>query len=140
MLFIHADYVNYKVKEKTPVGEKINSSNKENNMENPLIVFICVEKKDEKSSNGKKLVEKAFEEIKEVSEKIKVENIALFPFAHLSENISSPKFAIKILENLDSKLKESKFNSFKAPFGWYKEFEFKSKGHPLSVLSRTVYS
>jgi hypothetical protein len=26
----------------------------------------------------------------------------------------------------------------RVPFGWYKAFEFKSKGHPLAVLSRSV--
>ncbi|MBM3309827.1 MAG: threonine--tRNA ligase, partial [Candidatus Altiarchaeales archaeon] len=30
------------------------------------------------------------------------------------------------------------FKVLKAPFGWYKSFELKCKGHPLSELSRTI--
>ncbi len=138
MLFIHADYVNYKVKQKTPIAEEIGENSKERDMEDPLIVFFSVEKSDE-NSTGDEMVEKALREIKKVASKIKSKNIFLFPFAHLSENLSSPQFAIEILEKLESELKKSNFNSSRAPFGWYKEFEFKSKGHPLSVLSRTVH-
>ncbi|MCS4541550.1 MAG: threonine--tRNA ligase, partial [Euryarchaeota archaeon] len=38
-------------------------------------------------------------------------------------------------ENL---LKEKDFNVARAPFGYYKTFEIKCKGHPLSELSRTI--
>lgn len=139
VLFIHADYVNYEVEKKTKIAEEITEAQKADSMENPLIAFVSVEERDENSENSiEYLSEQTFKEIKDIASKIKAKNIALFPFAHLSENLASPDFAVSVLEQLENKLKESEFNSFRAPFGWYKEFEFKNKGHPLSVLSRTI--
>lgn len=140
ILFIHADYVNYEAKEEGPAAEEISGVRKMESMEDPLIVFASVEERDEDSGEREVLAGKALEEIEDIASKIKTENIALFPFAHLSESLASPNFAISVLEKLESKLEVSDFNSFRAPFGWYKEFEFRSKGHPLSVLSRTIIS
>lgn len=137
-LFIHADYVNYEAKEESPVAEKLAEAQKVESMEEPLIVFISVEGRDEDSGDVEALVASAFEEIEDVASKIKTENIALFPFAHLSEDLATPEFAVSVLNELDSRLESSDYDTVRAPFGWYKEFEFRSKGHPLSVLSRTI--
>ena len=42
--------------------------------------------------------------------------------------------ALNILKGLESALKEMGFNVKRAPFGWYKGFELKAKGHPLAEL------
>ncbi|MEM2192117.1 MAG: threonyl-tRNA synthetase editing domain-containing protein, partial [Candidatus Hadarchaeales archaeon] len=76
--------------------------------------------------------------IKDVASKVKAKNLVLFPFAHLSSSLSSPEFAVQILKCLECKLAEEGFRVMRVPFGWYKAFEFKSKGHPLSVLSRSI--
>ena len=75
--------------------------------------------------------------IEEIAKQINVKNIVLYPYAHLSSNLSSPEVAIKILDEAEKFLKK-KFNVTKAPFGYYKEFELKVKGHPLSELSREI--
>lgn len=138
ILFIHADYVKYKVGEKGPAAEKIDKAKEAESMEEPLIAFVSVEETDEKSGDADGTAERAFEEIEDVSSKIKVDRVALFPFAHLSDNLAAPDFALSVIKKLESKLQKSGFDSFRAPFGWYKKFEFRSKGHPLSVLSRSI--
>lgn len=140
ILLIHADYVEYETKERTPVAEEISKDRKKGSLENPLIAFISVESVDEDSTEEKTLIKEALEEIIETASKIKAENIALFPFAHLSEDLASPDFAVDILKRLESRLENSGFNSIRVPFGWYKEFEFRNKGHPLSVLSKSLPS
>lgn len=137
-LFVHADYVNYEAKEKSPVAEELAEAERVESMEEPLIVFVSVEEKDEDSGSMETLVADAFEEVEDVASKIKTENITLFPFAHLSEDLATPEFAVSALNKLDSRLRSSGYNTVRAPFGWYKKFEFRSKGHPLSVLSRTI--
>lgn len=140
LLFIHVDYFNYKVKKETELAEKIDSSQRSGETENSLLVLLSVEKEDEESKTGSdKLVSRALNEIEEIVTQIKVENITLFPFAHLSESLSSPDYAISVLKKLEKKAKKSGLNTLRVPFGWYKNFEFKSKGHPLSVLSRTIH-
>ena len=134
LLFVHADYLNYQVKERTKLAEVISNDRKTGGMRNPLIVFACVEKVD----GQKNVVEGTVREIKDVASMVKTRNITLFPFAHLSEDLASPFCAIELLKQVEAKLKEDGFLLIRVPFGWYKAFELKSKGHPLAVLSRSV--
>lgn len=139
ILFIHADYLNYEVKKETGLAEDIPEERRGERVEDPLIVFLSVEGGDEDSGVERdQMVERALAEIEDIASQIKVENIVLFPFAHLSEDLASPDYAISLLRELESKIRSSGLNCSRVPFGWYKEFEFKNKGHPLSVLSRTV--
>ncbi len=134
LLFVHADYVNYQVKERAKFAEEISHDRKVGGMRNPLIVFACVEKVDGQTN----VVDGAVGEIKNVASKVKTRNITLFPFAHLSEDLASPFCAVELLTQVETKLKENGFLVIRVPFGWYKAFEFKSKGHPLAVLSRSI--
>ena len=52
-------------------------------------------------------------------------------------NLASPEIAVEILREAEKQLKKD-FDVTRAPFGYYKEFELKCKGHPLSELSREI--
>ncbi len=135
ILFAHADYLNYRVKERTKFAEEVGEDRKVGNMEDPLIAFTCVEKGDEEL-NG--IAGEALAEIKDVADRVRAKNIALFPFAHLSSDLASPTFAVKLLMDLENRLKAEGYLVLRAPFGWYKVFEFRTKGHPLALLSRSI--
>ena len=62
--------------------------------------------------------------------------LVLYPYAHLSSNLSSPDTALEYLSEAEHVLKKEGFDVVRAPFGYYKEFELKCKGHPLSELSK----
>ena len=134
LLFVHADYVNYQVKGRAKFAEEISYDRMAGGMRNPLIVFACVEKVDGQTN----VVDSTVGEIKDVASKVKTRNITLFPFAHLSNDLASPFCAVELLTQVEAKLKEDGFLVIRVPFGWYKAFEFKSKGHPLAVLSRSI--
>ncbi len=131
LLLIHAEYFRYKVKERTKISEKIPEEKKENSFKNVLVTFVAVERGDER--NIDKITEVAKDNILEVYNKVKASNIVLYPYAHLSSNLATPSDALAVLKKLEEKLK-----CFRAPFGWYKEFEIKCYGHPLSELSREI--
>lgn len=135
LLFVHANYINYQVKEKAKSAEEISRDRKSGGMRDPLIVFACSENIDEKSDD---VIDNTLTEIKSVASKVKTKNIALFPFAHLSEELATPDTAIQILKCIECKLNDEGYRVIRVPFGWYKAFEFKSKGHPLAVLSRSI--
>ncbi|MEM3519206.1 MAG: threonyl-tRNA synthetase editing domain-containing protein [Candidatus Hadarchaeales archaeon] len=135
LLFIHANYMNYQVKEKAKSAEELPPQRKAGGMRDPLIIFVCSEKRDE---IDEEVIGLTMKEIKDVASKVKAKNLVLFPFAHLSSSLSSPEFAVQVLKCLECKLAEEGFRVMRVPFGWYKAFEFKSKGHPLSVLSRSI--
>ena len=138
VLLIHSDYLKYKTKNQTPIAEEIDEVKKEGIFEESLVVFTAVEKDDEK--NPEAVVKNLIAEVKKVNEQLKADNIVLYPYAHLSSSLSSPKSAIAILKEAEATLNQEGFDVFRVPFGWYKAFEVCCKGHPLSELSRTINS
>ena len=136
ILIIHSDYLNYNVKNKTPVGEEISEAQKQGAFDDSLVVFTSVEKEDEENPQG--IVENLVSEIIKTNEQVKAEHIVLYPYAHLSSSLGSPKVAVEILKDAEQKLLEENLNVKRVPFGWYKAFEISCKGHPLSELSRTI--
>ena len=136
ILLIHSDYLNYNVKNKTPVAEDIEEAKKAGSFDDSLVVFTAVEKDDENNPEG--IVKNLVAEVKKANDQVKAENIVLYPYAHLSSSLSSPKVAVQILKDAEAALKEENFTVQRVPFGWYKAFEISCKGHPLSELSRSI--
>ena len=136
ILLIHSDYIEYETKKSTPVAEKIEESNKKGRMEEALTVFLAVEKNDE--DNIEYVARQTRDEIRKVTDQVKTNRIMLYPYAHLSSSLASPKAAVEALKKLEELLKEAEFEVMRAPFGWYKSFTIKCKGHPLSELSRSI--
>ena len=130
ILLIHSDYIEYETKRSTPVAEKIGDELKKGRMEEALTVFLAVEKNDEEDIEY--IARQTAGEIKKVTEQVKTNRVMLYPYAHLSSSLASPKTAVEALRKLEELLKEAQFEVKRAPFGWYKSFTIKCKGHPLS--------
>jgi threonyl-tRNA synthetase len=103
-----------------------------------LVAFCAVEKQDEK--NPQEVEEKTACSIEEAAEAVKVKSLVIYPYAHLSSELASPKTAVTILQEISNLLQGRGYEVKRAPFGWYKSFEISCKGHPLSELSRTITS
>lgn len=134
ILLIHSDYIRFEAKKKAlkdaeqpPAGE--------NTADNVLIAFIAVEKIDEEGPDS--VTGKLLDEIRKTVKDVGAESVAVYPYAHLSSSLANPATARKILDDVYERLKKE-YKTVKAPFGWYKSFELKCKGHPLSELSRTL--
>ncbi len=129
LLLIHADYIEYEVKEKTKIAEDFEGRG--DKVDEVLVVFTSVEKGD-----NEEVVKKAAEEIKDVAGKLGAEKVLIYPYAHLSSNLADSETAISLLRALEAELKD--FEVKRAPFGWYKAFRISCKGHPLSELSKEI--
>jgi len=130
LLLIHADFMEYRVEKKTKVAEPFEGEG--GRVDDVLVAFTAVEKGD-----GESVVEKAAGEIAEVARKVGASRILVYPYAHLSSNLSDPETAVRMLKLLADRLSNS-FEVHRAPFGWYKSFTISCKGHPLSELSREI--
>ena len=135
ILLIHSDYLNYNVKNKTPVAEEIEDAKKQGAFDESLVVFTAVEKDDENNPQG--IVKNLVKEVIKTNDQVKAENIVLYPYAHLSSSLSSPKVAVQVLKDAEEALNAEGLNVKRVPFGWYKALEISCKRHPLSELSRT---
>ncbi len=135
LLLIHSDFIEYEVKDKAiPHPEETKTT--KDRLDEALTVFIAVEKIDEKSQT--QAVEEASKEIIKTAEQLKVKNIMLYPYAHLSSDLASAKAGKEILIQLEQEVKKQPFTVKRSPFGWYKAFTLSCKGHPLSELSREI--
>jgi threonyl-tRNA synthetase len=132
ILSLHCDYIKFKpIKKALKEPEKVKA--KEEIVKECLVVLCAVEKRD-----NEKIVKDLVENIVDIAKQVKTKKIVLYPYAHLSSELASPDFAVEVLKDSEKELKKAKFDVVRAPFGWYKEFELKCKGHPLSELSREI--
>jgi threonyl-tRNA synthetase len=136
ILTLHVDYIKFKALKKAlkSIEDLSEKDMEEQEVKEALVVMTAVEKTD---ADVKEAVKRLVAEIKNVASQVKAENIVLYPYAHLSSNLSSPQTAVSVLEEAEKVLKKD-FKVVRAPFGYYKEFELKVKGHPLSELSREI--
>ncbi len=135
LLLIHSDYIEYEVKKKA-IKTPEDIEKKQDRFDEALTVFTAIETIDAK--NTQQAVKNAITEIKNTAEQLNVRNIMLYPYAHLSSDLASPKEAQQLLSELEYELRQLEFEVKRSPFGWYKAFKISCKGHPLSELSKTI--
>jgi len=133
-LYIHADFMEFETKKPTPVAEELPEGHAKGRADEVLVAFITVEKKDEEKVDA--VAAEAAADLVEVAKKVGAQRIMLYPYAHLSPELSDPKTGKEMLRKLEQLLKEMDVEVTRAPFGWYKAFKISCKGHPLSELSR----
>ena len=134
LLLIHARKFGFRRGRKA-LKEAEEGGLEEGEYENVLVVFIAVEKNDSRNLDG--VVERTAKEIMDVYSKVKAERVLIYPYAHISSELSDPSTALIALRKLEDKLM-SLVECHRAPFGWYKEFSLECFGHPLAELSRSI--
>lgn len=117
------------------MAEEIDDQAKKCRLEEALCAFIAVEKFDEDDPDA--VVAEAAKQISDVAGQVHASSIMIYPYAHLSAQLSTPATAVKILKGLAETL-GADYEVMRAPFGWYKAFTISCKGHPLSELSRSI--
>lgn len=137
LLLIHSDYIEFEAKRPTKMAEEIEESAKKGRLEEALCAFVAVEKFDEDDPEA--VIAEGAKQISDVAGQVHANRIMLYPYAHLSPNLSTPATAVKILKGMQETLSQNQsYEVCRAPFGWYKAFTISCKGHPLSELSRSI--
>ncbi len=136
ILLIHADFIEYQARKKAMKSAEDIKNKDPVRVEEALVVFSSVEKKDEKAKD--KVISNAVKEILNVNDQVKAKSIVVYPFVHLSHEPSSPGTALEVVKGIEKKLIVKGLDVKRSPFGWYKSFDIKCKGHPLAELSREI--
>ena len=135
LLLIHSDFIEFEAKRPTKMAEEVVESAKKGRLEEALCAFIAVEKFDEDDTDA--VIAEGAKQVADVAGQVKASRIMIYPYAHLSPNLSTPATAVKILKGMAETL-SGDYEVMRAPFGWYKSFSISCKGHPLSELSRSI--
>ena len=137
ILTIHADFIEVvPVKKAIKDAEEIKDKNPKR-YDEVLVVFTSVEENDEDIPATAKALAK---QVSDVAKQVKTDNILLYPLVHLTSKPSAPRVAVKVLSKTEELLKKEKYTVDHSPFGWYKGYTLKCKGHPLSELSREFHA
>ena len=129
----HCKKFRYKVTKPAMKTIPENRDDEEKEFENAIIVLTCVEKNDSPETGRNAIIA-----AKKQMDEVKASSIVVYPYAHLSSDLSLPSVAITILKEMEGFAKEKGIEVWRAPFGYYKEFDAHVHGHPLAELSKTI--
>ena len=130
ILQLHCDSIEY-----TPTKKEIKSAEditpETKKLEEVVVAFIAIEQGDDSS-----VAQNAISQIKNSMQKIGCKKLLLYPYAHLSSNLSSPITALALIKEMESSA--SGLEVSHSPFGWTKSYQVKVKGHPLAESSKVI--
>ena len=105
-------------------------------VEDSLVVFAAVEKKDE--AEPETIAERATAAIVQVAKQLGVRTVVLHSFSHLFVELSTPATAQQVLGAIQTRLEAEDYNVAQTAFGWFNRLNMQAKGHPLSRVARQV--
>jgi threonyl-tRNA synthetase len=100
-------------------------------LEEIVVLFTAVEEGDDVA-----VAKKAVDDVQAFIDKLKVNRILIYPYAHLSSKLAKSAEALKMVRTMEAYAKEKGLETYRAPFGWNKQFTISIKGHPLAEQSR----
>ncbi len=131
ILQLHSNFIVYK-----PIEKEINIAEEavkeENRVEEVVVLFTAIEEGDNSA-----MAQKAIDDVRAFLGKLKVSRILIYPFAHLSSKLSQPSQALSIIKDMEAYAKTKGIETYRAPFGWNKQFTISIKGHPLAEQARS---
>ena len=131
ILQLHSNFIVYKpVEKEISIAEE--AEKKENRIEEVVVLFVAIEEGDNSI-----LAQKAIDDTRAFLGKQKTNRILIYPFAHLSNVLSKPSEALKLIKDMETYAKQKGIETYRAPFGWNKQFTISIKGHPLAEQSRS---
>ncbi len=132
ILQLHSNFIEYKpIQKEIAMAEE--AEKKTVRLEDIVVLFTAVEEGDDTP-----VAKKAIDQVQTFLEKQKMNRILIYPYAHLSSNLANPAEALKIVKTMESYAKEKGIETYRAPFGWNKQFTISIKGHPLAEQSRVI--
>ncbi|UCE13118.1 MAG: threonine--tRNA ligase [Candidatus Heimdallarchaeota archaeon] len=144
LLLIHSDGFSWKVNDKAVSNPESLSDiilGEYETADSVMIIFIGVENTD--TNNTSQLLNKTILEIQRALQDVKETNVILYPWVHLVKTTpAKPADALRILQSIQEQLMEKfpDFHILRAPFGYYKGFALKCKGHALAERSKEILS
>ncbi len=135
ILLLHSDFLEFEPKKKA-IESAEDVPLKKERFDECLVVLSAVEKGD--AADRDNIISRTTKEVVDVAEQVKAKKIVVYPWVHLTDNPEVGSKSLEVLEEMRKKLESLGYEVHRAPFGWYKSFEIKVKGHPLSELSRHI--
>lgn len=114
----------------------LEEQNKEETVQDALVIFINVEKEDEERKE--QVVRKAADNITWLAKKTGRTKVVLHSFAHLSDSKADMLFARELFTVLKDRLTLKGYAVTVTPFGYLNEFRIQVKGESLAKVWKSL--
>jgi threonyl-tRNA synthetase len=132
ILQLHSNYIEYRpIQKEIELAEPARKETQR--LEEIVVLFTAVEEGDDPT-----VANQAIKEVKDFLTKLRANRVLIYPYAHLSSSLAKPATALKVIKAMEKTAEEKGIETFRAPFGWNKQFTISVKGHPLAEQSRTI--
>lgn len=115
--------------------ESAEDFHEEKTIDNALAAFIHLEEKDEENLNT--LETKMLKQLKWAAKKNETQKIILHSFAHLSDSKASPEKVKGLFDSAEERLKNSGFEVFQTPFGYFLDLKMDAPGDSLARIFKS---
>jgi hypothetical protein len=109
---------------------------REDSMENTVVVFFHAEKEDEEKGRG--LLDKVVKNIKWLGGKFGTKKVVVHSFNHLSSSKASPEFSERMIRLVIERLQNSGYTVMCTPFGYFNEFKIHVGGESLAKVFKEL--
>ena len=100
-----------------------------------VVVFLHAEAEDEAKP---RLETKVIKNIKWLANKRQLKKVVLHSFTHLSSSTASPEFAQELLDGLEQRLRDTGYEVWQTPFGYFCEWELAVYGDSLAKVFKEL--
>ncbi len=112
--------------------------NESKTFENAQVAFIHAESADEDEDRSNVIEKKLIKNLKWIAGKNQTKLIVLHSFAHLSESKAAPGFTKAFFDRVEVRLKNSGYEVFQTPFGYFLDLEVSAPGHSLARVFKSL--
>jgi Archaea-specific editing domain of threonyl-tRNA synthetase len=107
-------------------------------VEQSLVVFIHAEMLDVEEQRRTSLLRQTLKHVKWLANKRGLKNIVLHPFAHLGGATAAPASAEAFISVLAERLRESGYEAWITPFGYFCEWDLSVYGDSLAKVWKEI--
>ena len=107
-------------------------------VEQALVVFIHAEVRDAEEERKISLLRQALKHVKWLANKRALNNIVLHPFAHLGGETGAPASAETFITTLAERLRETGYEVWITPFGYFCEWDLSVYGDSLAKVWKEI--
>lgn len=100
-----------------------------------VVVFLHAEAEDEAAP---RMETKVVKNIKWLANKRQFKNVVLHSFTHLSGSTASPEFAQGLFDGLEQRLRDTGYQVWQTPFGYFCEWELAVYGDSLAKVFKEL--
>ena len=110
----------------------------ENEITETVVVFVHAEAADEMEAKKSSVLRQTLKHIKWLANKRSLKNIVIHSFTHLGGDTASPSFAEEFIDAVAQRLRETRYEVWTTPFGYFCEWDLGVYGESLAKVWKEI--